>query len=48
MFETEVHNTIMDNQLFKRGDKVAIAASGGKGNILNIEYLMSSDSIIEI
>lgn len=33
MFETEVHNTIMDNQLFKRGDKVAIAASGGKGNL---------------
>ena len=31
MFETEIHNTIIDNALFKRGDKVAIAASGGKG-----------------
>lgn len=32
VFETEVHNTITDNKLFKKGDKVAIAASGGKGN----------------
>ncbi|CAJ0746614.1 12328_t:CDS:2, partial [Entrophospora sp. SA101] len=30
VFETEVHNTITDNKLFKKGDKVAIAASGGK------------------
>ena len=28
--ETNVHNTIMDHALFKPGDKVAIAASGGK------------------
>ncbi|CAG8710875.1 7438_t:CDS:2, partial [Racocetra fulgida] len=30
VFETEIHNTITDNKLFKKGDKVAIAASGGK------------------
>lgn len=28
--ETKVHNTITLNKLFKRGDKVAIAVSGGK------------------
>lgn len=31
VFETEVHNTITEAQLFKRGDRVAIGASGGKG-----------------
>lgn len=31
VFETEVHNTILSNELFKPGDKVAIGASGGKG-----------------
>lgn len=31
VFETEVHNTITDAELFKRGDRVAIGASGGKG-----------------
>ncbi|KAJ9096184.1 nucleotidyltransferase [Naganishia cerealis] len=30
VFETEIHNTIVDAQLFKPGDKVAIGASGGK------------------
>jgi hypothetical protein len=30
-FELEVHQTITENKLFKAGDKVAIAASGGKG-----------------
>ncbi|CAG8481331.1 7798_t:CDS:2 [Ambispora leptoticha] len=30
IFETEVHCTITDNKLFKSGDRVAIAASGGK------------------
>jgi len=36
VFETEVHNTITQAQLFKPGDRVAIGASGGKGtpNIL--------------
>lgn len=30
VFETEVHHTIVSNNLFKPGDKVAIGASGGK------------------
>ena len=32
VFETEVHNTILEGDgLFRRGEKVAIGASGGKG-----------------
>ena len=30
-FEEEVHKTIIDAQLFKTGDRVAVGASGGKG-----------------
>lgn len=30
-FEHEVYCTIVENRLFRRGDRVAIAASGGKG-----------------
>lgn len=30
VFETEIHNTIVDAGLFERGEKVAIGASGGK------------------
>ncbi|KAJ1019085.1 hypothetical protein NDA18_006235 [Ustilago nuda] len=30
IFETEVHHTIVSSNLFKRGDRVAIGASGGK------------------
>lgn len=30
VFETEIHNTIADANLFQPGDKVAIGASGGK------------------
>ncbi|KAJ3414535.1 nucleotidyltransferase [Chytridiales sp. JEL 0842] len=30
VFETEIHNTITSSNLFQRGEKVAIAASGGK------------------
>ena len=30
MFEREIHETIVNNNLFKPGEKVAIAASGGK------------------
>lgn len=29
-FESEIHNTIINGNLFKNGDKVAIGASGGK------------------
>ena len=31
MFESEIHETIVKNKLFKRGELVAIGASGGKG-----------------
>jgi len=31
VFEDEVHQTIVENKLFHRGERVAIAASGGKG-----------------
>lgn len=31
VFETEVHNTITSAKLFKPGERVAIGASGGKG-----------------
>jgi hypothetical protein len=31
VFETEVHNTIIQSKLFSPGDRVAIGASGGKG-----------------
>lgn len=34
VFETEVHNTIVEAQLFKPGDRVAIGASGGKGALV--------------
>lgn len=30
IFEEEIHKTIVDNNLFKRGEMVAIGASGGK------------------
>lgn len=30
VFEEEIHHTIVTNDLFKRGEKVAIGASGGK------------------
>jgi cytoplasmic tRNA 2-thiolation protein 1 len=33
VFEAEVHQTIIDNQLFKRGERIAIGASGGKGEL---------------
>ena len=30
-FEEEIHKTIVDGKLFQPGDRVAIGASGGKG-----------------
>ncbi|GAQ79566.1 ATP-binding domain-containing protein [Klebsormidium nitens] len=38
-FEDEVHRTIIDNRLFKRGDRVAIGASGGKDSTV-LAYIM--------
>lgn len=31
MFETEIHELIVKENMFKRGERVAIGASGGKG-----------------
>lgn len=31
VFEDEIHQTIVENSLFKAGERVAIGASGGKG-----------------
>lgn len=39
MFELEVHNTIKTANLFKRGDKIAIAASGGKDSTV-LAYIL--------
>ncbi len=30
VFEEEIHHTIVSNKLFTRGERVAVAASGGK------------------
>lgn len=38
VFETEVHNTITEARLFKHGDRVAIGASGGKGNVSSTSH----------
>ena len=40
VFETEVHNTITQAQLFKPGDRVAIGASGGKGTLFRAMFLV--------
>lgn len=39
VFEEEIHITILENQLFRRGDKVAIAVSGGKDSTV-LAYTM--------
>ncbi|KAF7331689.1 Cytoplasmic tRNA 2-thiolation protein 1 [Mycena kentingensis (nom. inval.)] len=39
VFETEVHNTIMQAKLFRPGDRVAIGASGGKDSTV-LAYVM--------
>lgn len=31
VFEDEIHHTIVTNKLFSKGDRIAVAASGGKG-----------------
>ncbi|KAI9593374.1 hypothetical protein BDF19DRAFT_387407 [Syncephalis fuscata] len=39
VFETEIHQTIQRHRLFKRGDRVAIGASGGKDSTV-LAYVM--------
>lgn len=38
-FETEIHDTIVKNNLFHPGEKVAIAASGGKDSTV-LAYIL--------
>jgi cytoplasmic tRNA 2-thiolation protein 1 len=40
VFETEIHNTIIDSKLFNRGDRIAIGASGGKGKQGIVHYAL--------
>ncbi|KAG2441936.1 hypothetical protein HXX76_003541 [Chlamydomonas incerta] len=40
-FEEEVHQTIVDNKLFKRGERLAIAASGGKDSTV-LAHIMTT------
>jgi len=35
VFEEEIHQVIVQNRLFKSGERVAIGASGGKGDYLD-------------
>ncbi|KAG5440007.1 hypothetical protein PCK2_000699 [Pneumocystis canis] len=39
VFETEIHNTIISNSLFSRGDKIGICVSGGKDSTV-LAYIM--------
>jgi cytoplasmic tRNA 2-thiolation protein 1 len=41
VFETEIHETIVANALFRRGEKVAIGASGGKDSTVLASVLKS-------
>ncbi|KAJ2717110.1 cytosolic thiouridylase subunit Ctu1 [Coemansia spiralis] len=41
VFETEVHNTIVDNALFRCGDRIGIGASGGKDSTV-LAYVMKT------
>ena len=47
LFEEEVHETIVKNQLFKRGERVAIAASGGKGDLVSLWYGSSARILMD-
>ena len=39
VFEEEIHHTITTNNLFKRGEKIAIGASGGKDSTVLIHVM---------
>ncbi|AMD22439.1 HGR100Wp [Eremothecium sinecaudum] len=39
VFETEIHNTIVSNNLFYRGEKIAVGASGGKDSTV-LAYIL--------
>lgn len=39
LFETDVHETIVKSEMFKRGERIAIGASGGKDSTALIHVL---------
>jgi len=41
VFEEEIHHTIVSNSLFKRGERVAVAASGGKDSTV-LAHIMTT------
>ena len=41
VFEEEIHQVIVQNRLFKSGERVAIGASGGKGDYLDSDWSFS-------
>lgn len=38
-FENEIHETIISSQMFKKGEKIALGASGGKDSTVLIHVL---------
>lgn len=38
VFEEEIHQVIVENQLFKPGERIAIGASGGKGRLSQSDW----------
>lgn len=39
VFEEEIHQTIISNDLFKRGERIAMGASGGKDSTVLIHVM---------
>ena len=48
VFEQEVHQTIIDNKLFKSGEKVAIGASGMLKNLRHAILLSPKKNVYSI
>lgn len=44
VFEEEIHQVIVQNQLFKPGERIAIGASGGKGECFLSYCILSTSS----
>ena len=45
MFEMEVHETIIKEKMFKRGQRIAIGASGGKGGVNSFYLTLDSTTL---
>lgn len=46
VFEEEIHRVIVDNQLFKPGERIAIGASGGKGELFCLGDFSADRSLL--